>query len=327
MSDEEFSDEGLRKSIENVGPLYEVLVAEDGEILDGKHRLAMNPNHPKKTVPAKTKAQKIIVRLNAHHRRRIPREETQALIMELAQELEKEGIPRESISAELTKRLPYSESYLQHILPQEFKKPEKVEAGRVSAALKQQEKVKEEPLTHPIVCSMGCGTVTYFPKDWKGTSVCGACYDRLSRGTLEMAKPKTQPAKVEAEKPPARVETRVYEAPGKWKENMQQPVSRMDQWLYEELMRRGIPCKYQEPVCILWVRPEVTVLKGAKPVDVFLDTEETHLKREATDIENRTMLSKRGRKVLELKYDAYTEEQKKEVLDKVLETIGEPKDG
>jgi hypothetical protein len=89
----------LKKSIEKVGELYPVLENQEGKVLDGDHRIEANPRHHRKTIQTKNRIEEILVRLHAHHRRRIPQEETRALVAELALELEKEGNEKEGSHA------------------------------------------------------------------------------------------------------------------------------------------------------------------------------------------------------------------------------------
>jgi len=318
MSDEEFSNESLKKSSETVGLLYEAIVSEDGEVLDGKHRLEVNPNWPQKKVKAETRMQKILVRMHAHYRRRVSREETQSMLLELAQELEKTGIPKEDVSTELAKKTPYSEQYIRELLPVEYKKPEKVEAAKVGALLTAQ-KAEEKGLDVAVPCSTGCGVYTKFPKYWQGETVCSGCYDKLLRGEISLEKPiEAKPS--EAPKPPPRVERRVYE-PGAYKEEMRKPVSRMEEWVHEELQRRGFKVRFQERVCIKEVIPDDIVDIDGKLVAIFVDGREVHAKRTLVDMENRELLAKKGFRVVEIQYDAYTEEQRQLIMSEILSAI------
>lgn len=330
MSDEEFTNESLKKSKNTVGILYEALVSEDGEILDGKHRLDSDPNWPKKNIVAKTRIEKILIRMHAHHRRRVPREETQTMLLELAHELEKTGVAKETISSELAKRTPYSEQYIRLLLPEEYKQPEKVEAAKAGALILAQKPPEQPPpeIFRPervvfVRCS-NCGVQTSEAKESAGKQYCHVCYDKLIRGELVFKPlpklPLTPPPLGEEAPKPSRVEKKIYE-PGAWKEEMHKPVSRMDQWLAEELSRRGIPIEIQQAICIKQVIPEVIIKKGDKPLVVFLDHPETHGKRTLADQENRELLAKKGFRVLELQYDAYTEEQRQLIISEVMSAI------
>jgi len=318
MSDEEFSNETLKRSRETVGTIYEAIVSIDGEVIDGKHRLETDPQWPKRTVQVTSKMEKILLRMHAHHRRKVSREETQTLILDLAQELEKKGIEKENIASELTKITPYSQRWILELLPTEYKKAEKVEAGKVSAAVTQQKVEAEKPLDVAVPCSAGCGTNTVYPKYWSGQPVCSVCYDKLFRGEISLEKPAEVKPLVEEALEPPRVEKKIYE-PGAWREEMRKPVSRMDQWLAEELSRRGIPIEIQQPICIKQLIPEVIIKKGDKPLCVFLDHPD--VPKTLVDMENRELLARRGFRVIQIEYEGYTEEWRQLVISEVMSAI------
>lgn len=132
---EDLTKDSLQKSVKIVGELYPVLTNQDGKILDGSHRIESNPKHYRKIVQTKNRTEEILIRVHAHHRRQVPQEETKAMLIELAKELEKDGIPKENVTAEVIKLVPYSENYVRRLLPETYKQPEKVEAGKTSALL------------------------------------------------------------------------------------------------------------------------------------------------------------------------------------------------
>ncbi len=170
MNEEEISVNSLKKSIEKVGELYPVLENQNGKILDGDHRVQSNPKHQRKLVQTKNRAEEIMVRLHAHHRRIVPQEETRALLVELAQEIEKEGFPKERVTAELYDRVPFSPGYVRRLLPEEYKQPEKVQAGKVAAELVTQ-KLVSQAKQNLVECER-CHVATSEPHDWQGHALC-----------------------------------------------------------------------------------------------------------------------------------------------------------
>jgi hypothetical protein len=130
MSQEDFNQLSLKRSIEKVGQLYSVIVNQDGKILDGNHRSAEIVNPEKKVVQTKNRYEELMVRGNAHYRRRVPQEETRQLIIEMANELVKAEIPKSMVAKQLFEDLPYSEGYILSLLPDDFKEKAKVEAGK-----------------------------------------------------------------------------------------------------------------------------------------------------------------------------------------------------
>ncbi len=187
---EEISDESLKKSIQIVGELYPVLENQDGKILDGNHRVESNPKHHRKTVQTKNRIEEILVRVHAHHRRRIPQEETKALVDELAVELVKDEIPKNLVSARLAELLPYSPGYIRQLLPEEFKMPEKVEAGKVSAQLSTQKNaasaLEQSSKTSDRVECERCHVVNGSAKDWEGHKLCQIHYANALENPTQM---------------------------------------------------------------------------------------------------------------------------------------------
>jgi len=170
---EEVNKESLEKSIKLVGELYPILENQDGKILDGNTRAASNPKHHRKTIQTKSRSEEILIRVHAHHRRRIPQEETKAMLVELAEEFEKSGIPKETITTELCKVVPFSERYVRQLMPQEYKQPEKVEAGKVSAELTPHI-VKIQDM---VECER-CHVASSEPTVWHNHNLCPTCFDR-----------------------------------------------------------------------------------------------------------------------------------------------------
>jgi len=318
MSEEEFSDESLKKSIDATGPLYEVLVSEDGEVLDGKHRLAVNPNHPKKTVPAKTRIEKILVRLHAHHRRRVPREETQALILELAHELEKETA-KENVATELVKWLPYNESYIRRLLPDEYKSSEMADVARLRVREKMPETPKEvqiKKIEPPVMVQCSCCPLgTYSPKDWNGFPVCPSCYDKLSQGKITLTAPKAT-----VEKPS---EVREYKPKETWahrKAVMSPPVSKMEMLVLTKLAQQGKTPETQKVLCARPCRPDYYYELPSGPLAIFLDGP-VHQGREDRDEELRTWLSNQGIRVVSIPYENPSESEAEDIAEKILEAL------
>jgi hypothetical protein len=120
--------ENLKRSREIVGELEPVFVTPDGEIIDGRHRLKAYPGWRTQTVDVSRK-DAILLKLHKNYRRAVSKEETKQLLLELAQALEKEGVPQEQIAQEVVKLSPYSETYTLSLLPRKYKQPKKAEAG------------------------------------------------------------------------------------------------------------------------------------------------------------------------------------------------------
>jgi hypothetical protein len=172
MSDDEEIIKGLRKSRELIGELEPVYMTPDGEVIDGKHRLKAYPGWKTHTLNVSHK-DALILRLHRNYRRNVSKEETKQLLLELAQALEKEGIPAEQIAQKIVELSPYSEAYTLSLLPKKYKQPKKAEAGEKAVKstykLLYPEKPKAEKTTTEekkqiLQCPI-CGAILTLGKD------------------------------------------------------------------------------------------------------------------------------------------------------------------
>ena len=133
--------EQLRKSSKIVNPLTPVIINQNEKLLSGRHRRLADPNWPTTVVETKDRKEELLITIHSNIQRRVPREETQTQVLELARILESDGVKRLDISSELAKILPFSDRYIRRLLPDEYKH---VEMRREFAELVPQEK-SEDP--------------------------------------------------------------------------------------------------------------------------------------------------------------------------------------
>jgi hypothetical protein len=75
-----------------VGPIYPILQAEDGEILDGNHRLLADPNWPRQVIHTTSDKKKLLIRVHANDQRRdVPKEEKEQWVANARKLLQKDG--------------------------------------------------------------------------------------------------------------------------------------------------------------------------------------------------------------------------------------------
>lgn len=125
--------------------------------------------------------------------------------------------------------------------------------------------------------------------------------------------------KTEEEKP--KIETRRYEAEGKWQKFQARPtpeISTMEQAIQHELYARGFFFETQKEIPIRTVIPDLW-FDSDPPLAVFLDGP-VHQGREDRDEELRDLLRRRGVKVLSI---AYTTPSQKAVEEAVKQVMGE----
>lgn len=315
MSEQEYR---LEESVSKLGRLVPIIKDGNGNIIDGFHRKELDPKWEEefsiKLEHIKDPTQSLLARMNINLcRRNVSAEEKTQWLAELVKLTG--WTPKE-----IAEKSGWSERTVYRYLPKELKQPEPEELARARVAPEKmaetpkEAEIEEKRLEVAVPCSGSCGTNTKFPKYIEGKPYCSFCFDKLSRGEIALELPPKPTPK------PPRVEKHVYE-PGAFKEEMRKPVSRMEEWVHQELQRRGIPAKFQEPVCIKEVIPDEIIEKGDRPLAVFIDGADVHAKRTLADMENRELLAKRGFRVLVLQYDAYTEEQRQLIISELMSAI------
>lgn len=178
--DQRFDAESLRKSIQQVGRLYPRLVNQDGKVLDGNHRADADKDWEVKVVPTENRFKELLVRAHAHHRRRVPQEETRALIEEMAEALVKDGVPTTEVATKLVDCLPYNENYVRRLIPEIYKNPVMSQLGqkgaeeRVATISERKQTVK---IQDTVKCDR-CHVSTSTPVEWRNHQLCEPCHTK-----------------------------------------------------------------------------------------------------------------------------------------------------
>jgi predicted transcriptional regulator len=131
----------LVRSRKLVGEIYPVLKTKDGRILVGKHRAAVGWQKVAtiddqvqalaEKLGVSLKVAELLFVINSNIQRRPSKKETQSLLLELCEELEKCGYPTEKIGEHVTDLVPYDRNYVLSLLPDKFKQRQKaVSPGR-----------------------------------------------------------------------------------------------------------------------------------------------------------------------------------------------------
>jgi hypothetical protein len=128
QSEEEFV-EMLRRTKEALGAFYPVLKDQDGDVIDGFHRLEADPDWPTVTVSLKDKALLHVARLVTNWRRDVSPEEKSRGLAIIA---ERKGWGAREISENLG--IPYTT--VVKYLPDKYKDASKVEAGKIGGERK-----------------------------------------------------------------------------------------------------------------------------------------------------------------------------------------------
>jgi very-short-patch-repair endonuclease/chorismate mutase len=129
--DEEIVEQ-LKRSKEILGEIIPIIMDSEGNILSGRHReragwalkhIADIEKMAQK-LKVSTSMARDIIRLHLNVQRKPSKEETKAILLRMAKELEAKGIEKKNIASELTKYAPYTDRYIREILPDEYKHKE-----------------------------------------------------------------------------------------------------------------------------------------------------------------------------------------------------------
>lgn len=296
---EEFDHSALQKSIKKIGQLYPILVNEKGEILDGNNRVKDNTNPEKKTVPTKNRYEDLMIRGNAHYRRKVPMEETRRLIIEMAKEAEKLGTPKDEVAKQLFEDLPYSQGYIMMLLPTEYKQFMKVQAGRASGEARSVQIVEHTVKTSDMVQCERDHTFTSDPRRWHGHVLCAECekkailnpeaydgyFQYLKKGKKIIEKQKTKP-----------VESKVKESWEFRQGQMKVQHSKIELKIVNKLRAKGYTVETDIPIVVKEVAtiPDfILFMVNQKKIYGYVDGETTHKGKLDRDADLRDLLHKR----------------------------------
>lgn len=122
--DQDGSTVSLRQSAGRVGKLYPILVDSRGEIIDGTHRFAADPNWPQITLQnIKTEKQKLLIKLIGNVcRRHVPEEEKTQILKRLGEIYLSEGIKEGTLAHIISGDTGMSYRWVMKYLPNRLKK-------------------------------------------------------------------------------------------------------------------------------------------------------------------------------------------------------------
>ena len=318
MSENEYS---LGKSKKALGPLYPILKAKDGSIIDGFHRQNDDPDWATLTVPQIDTPVKLeLARLATNFcRRKMPLTEIENRIAFLV----KNGLK----PVEIAEQTGISESTVYKYMPQELKVAGKVEAGRVGgSAPRSEQTVSTRDVGQPIrVMSSanllecdGCKMATHITKlaTLNSEDLCPICYQRrLKFPKAELKSPEQKPKPVESWE-----HRKAVMSPG---------VSKMDEAVFvalqnnKELRDAGWNFQFQESFTIKEVIDDVTARKGEVVKPLFFDGP-VHEGREDRDEANRDLLRRRLKisDVLSFPYEgAYSDVKRDEIVKQIVNEL------
>jgi len=115
--------ERLRASKLKIGPIYPVLVDKEGEVIDGEHRLAADPNWPKwKLTWVDTEELRLAIREQVNSLRRVVSfQERKKELTKLAELIKEKAPDKATVVSEVAKATGFTERYVRRALPDEYK--------------------------------------------------------------------------------------------------------------------------------------------------------------------------------------------------------------
>ena len=144
------SDFNIPYSVKRVGQLYPILVDREGNVIDGKHRLAIDPNWRKEILPwVESRKDLLMARIHANlHRRTVPVEERRTEFTEYADILHADGTAIGELASTLAELTGFGEEYVRQLLPPSLKLKMRSELGK-KGKLAQFQLGKTQPETLP----------------------------------------------------------------------------------------------------------------------------------------------------------------------------------
>ena len=333
----------LERSLKQLGQIYSVIIDSDGEVLAGRHRLKAGATK-KVTIDTQKIAErlgisrkmaKLMIILHSNVQRRVSKEETRELILEMARELEAQGVPKEKIAAELYKKyVPYSERYIRELLPDEYKQVEKRNISDIQNISKT---THAELVPHSQMSNENLTDVNDDEFSMEEVSVEGITEEQF-RAIVELREKllgrpldKTEKeflktlTKSEAEQMIRELQQqirlfRVTRTERDIKMQMHSPISRVDVEVPMRLNQLGIhDFVTQQPITVYQLIPDI--MFPDKRIMVFFDG--PGHKHDDLEYMMREAMRRRGWTVLELPYKQYSKQTVEELVKEILLALGQ----
>ena len=333
---EEYS---LKESAEKLGKLVPIIEDAFGNIIDGFHREKLDPNWPRVRldyVDDPIKLEKARIAIN-QCRRVVDAEErgkSYGKLIEMTgwtpQELaENMGLSYRTVMRYLpdkSKEKPQLEERLTQkaqlatVASQQIPVKNDVEVERETPEIDimhapiKPSTTQEMPATRvPCDC---CDLSVFYPKTWKGATVCGLCYDKLEKGIITLprraAEQKTKPQIIEPPK---------YKEP--WlerKAHMAPQISQMETLIAKALTAKAVSFESQKLFCLQATTPDFWFPK--QNLACYLDGLDVHRNRQDKDELLRELLTKRhGVRVLSITYEGTGQTEQDRVLAEITEAV------
>lgn len=309
----------LAKSLKSLGQLVPTILDKKGEVVDGKHRKALNPAGPTFTVDLPDDKSKTLARMTIHNCRRTYSDEEWRDA--LAQLVGKDGMKVTEIS-EVT-GIP--ETTIYYHMPKTLTDQKKVEAGQAGGVAKAATTLYQTVKTQDKKCEVS-GCFGNGVKEWNGGERIGKhlLCERHSSEAASHPEVYLHRFGVESngkkiiEKKPTEMKPRDFDSWTQRKAEMQPQHSEMETTIQTLLMEKGVtPVQTDRSFCLLSTTPDFVFPKHN--LAVYLDFTETHQKREDRDEKLREMLTKRhGMRVVSIPYKSNSKQEAERILAEIV---------
>jgi len=314
------SDYNLAKSKKALGPLYPILKAKDGSIIDGFHRQNDDPEWASVTVESIDTPVKLeLARLAANFcRRQMPATEFQNRIAFLV----KSGLKVEEIADQTG----ISKTTIYKYMPQEVKDPQKVDAGKVggltSGIVRSASPANQTVKIQDTVQCDRCHVSTSSPIEWHNHQLCDSCHKKALadpdgfNGYFTAVSKKPEPHVVLTTDSPRSLDS--------WeqrKAQMSPQHSKIEGLVIASLIESGVSGIVQDRhFCVQETIPDIYL--PAKNTVIYLDGEAVHSGKQDRDEQLRDLLKKRtGLKVLSYSYDSTSQKEVERVTKEILSVV------
>ena len=317
----------LKLSAEKLGKLCPVLLDKNGRVIDGMHRMELDPKWPTLTLQnIDTPVKRSLARIASNFCRRTvePEELTREITTLIGY-----GLKPKQIS-ELTG---ISERTIYRHMPEHLKDKVKAEAGKTKSEVLRDvvPPVTTKPMTQDtrqlVVCE-GCHVGTRDPQIWHSRTLCPDCNRKalLNPELWERKFPRNRIPTKENAKIKEKIKKRVEETWEQRKAHMHPSVSKMDEAIYlklqqsKKLRELGYRVVFQKPYIL--TTSDVTLEKPGKEIPVFLDNIEIHKNRRERDKEIRGFLARRESVTpLSRDYERFSEKEIERLFKEIMEAL------
>lgn len=305
----------LKLSAEKLGKLCPVLLDKHGRVIDGNHRMKLDPKWPTVTLEnIDTPVKRALARIASNFcRRTVDAEELTREITTLIAF----GVKPQQI-VELTG---ISRATIYRHMPEHLK--DKVKSEAISEGIQKVQQVSRETsnittqeTSKPQVVCEGCHVGTREPVIWHSHQLCPECKIKADLNP-EAFERKFKRGRL----PPEEKKTKEFKPKESWEQRkavMTPQHSKMERTQLIKLSNAGKTPETDREYCLLSTKPDFVFPN----VFIYLDHKETHKNRKDQDDRLREMLAKKeGKRVVGIEYEGNSQQEEDRVFKEIMEAL------